>query len=975
GPITLAGSALLANDSGVGLTIASVSGTSAQGAAVSLVGGNIVYDPRAQIQALKTGATVTDSFTYTIADASGATASSTVTVTVTGVNDAPTGLRLSSTRVAAREPNATVGRLTTSDPDAGDTFTYTILSGGDGAQFVVVGDELRAAGAGIDAPNLATRTLTIRTTDQDGLSVDRPFTIEVSAANRSPQPASFAAAGGSVAENSANGTLVGTVTATDPDPGATLTFSLVNNAGGRFAIDGATGRLTVANGSLLDFEAAASHAITVQVNDGELVSLTDLTVRVTNVDESPGAASFTAGGTVPENSSNGTVVGTVAATDPDLGTGVTYSLTDNAGGRFAIDATTGVVTVADGTLLDFETATSHNITVEARGGTITVEVGDRTTTVAGSTRATTLTIAVTDVAEGPVNNPPVAAADTIITNVPSGDIFSVPVSALLANDTDANGDVLSITAVSESSAQIDSVTLGSGSVAVDTSTGFQPGGALAVFTYTLSDGRGGTAIGTVTANAISGALLTGTAASEIFIGGASNDTVTAGGGNDIAFGNSGNDTISGRADSDTLDGGDGNDTIAGGAGNDSVCGGDGDDTLFGGGNASDGSASGGGGGSGSGDDGVGLDGDDYLCGGAGNDTLSGGAGNDSLIGDIGTDTATYATAGSAVTVSLAVTSAQNTGGAGTDTLSGIENLTGSDFADTLTGDGADNTLTGGEGNDTLDGGGGNDMLVGRDDNDLLTGGAGNDTLDGGKGNDTLDGGADNDTLDGGKGNDTLDGGAGNDTLDGGDDTDTANYATATSGVTVSLATTSSQNTGGAGTDTLSEIENLIGSGSADTLTGTSGTNLLAGGGGDDTLSGGGGADTLRGEAGNDLIIVPNTSFQSIAGGAGTDTLRLSGSGLTLDLTAIANDRLTGLEQIDITGTGNNTLKLNVQEVLDLSDTSNQLLVLGNSGDKVEAAGQGWVAGGTQTISGETYQSYTSGSATLLVDTDVTRNIS
>src|SRR5436190_14289111 len=94
-----------------------------------------------------------------------------------------------------------------------------------------------------------------------------------------------------------------------------------------------------------------------------------------------------------------------------------------------------------------------------------------------------------------------------------------------------------------------------------------------------------------------------------------------------------------------------------------------------------------------------------------------GAGDDTLSGDNGTDTASYADAGSGVTVSLAIATAQNTDGAGTDTLSSIENLVGSAYADTLTGDSGDNVLVGGSGNDALNGGAGNDTLDGGDGTD------------------------------------------------------------------------------------------------------------------------------------------------------------------------------------------------------------------------------------------------------------------
>ena len=59
--------------------------------------------------------------------------------------------------------------------------------------------------------------------------------------------------GGSVAENAVNGTATGTVTGADPDAGATLSYSLTNDAGGRFAINATTGAITVANGTLLNY--------------------------------------------------------------------------------------------------------------------------------------------------------------------------------------------------------------------------------------------------------------------------------------------------------------------------------------------------------------------------------------------------------------------------------------------------------------------------------------------------------------------------------------------------------------------------------------------------------------------------------------------------------------------------------------------------------------------------------------------------
>ncbi len=154
-------------------------------------------------------------------------------------------------------------------------------------------------------------------------------------------------------------------------------------------------------------------------------------------------------------------------------------------------------------------------------------------------------------------------------------------------------------------------------------------------------------------------------------------------------------------------------------GNDVLYGGDGDDFLYGG----------------DGDDSLSGDaGNDKLYGGTGNDTLIGGAGADLLDGGAGTDLASYAASTAGVSVNL--TTGLGAGGdAAGDTLTGIENVTGSAFDDTLTGDSGANVLDGGAGNDLLDGGAGNDSLYGGAGNDTLIGGAGSDVLDGGAGTD------------------------------------------------------------------------------------------------------------------------------------------------------------------------------------------------------------------------------------------------
>jgi Ca2+-binding RTX toxin-like protein len=409
---------------------------------------------------------------------------------------------------------------------------------------------------------------------------------------------------------------------------------------------------------------------------------------------------------------------------------------------------------------------------------------------------------------------------------------------------------------------------------------------------------------------------------DVLEGGEGNDTLIGSGGNDTLSGGAGNDFLTGDdalsssvvgvfSGDDNLDGGDGDDSLLGGKGNDTIVGGAGNDLLFGGEGAD------------VMDGGVGID---YLSGGAGNDTyivdtgdttvelagggidtvqsavtwilaaevenltltgaaaingtgnalnntLSSAAGNNVLDGGLGVDTLSYASAASGVSVSLALTVAQNTGGAGTDTVSNFEHLTGSAFNDTLTGDAGANTLIGGAGNDTMAGGLGNDTYEVKEAGDVVienvgegsdavwayvnyTLGANIETLvlSNAVGNMIGTGNALNNTIIGSNGNDTLDGGAGNDNLNGAAGFDTLSYASAASGVSVSLALTAAQNTGGAGTDTVSNFEHLTGSAFNDSLTGDAGANTLIGGAGNDTMTGGLGNDTYEVKQAGDVVV-------------------------------------------------------------------------------------------------------------------------
>lgn len=311
-----------------------------------------------------------DQQTYSIrvrsTDANGLTFEQTFVITITTENSAPTAIQLSDAAVDENSAAGTVvGNLSTTDPNSGDAHVYTLVEGtGDtgNASFTIVGNELRTVG-NLDFEAQSTYSVRVRSTDQFGLSVDEVFTIDVNNVNE--EPTGVQLSNSSVAENSAVDTVIGQLTAEDPDAGNTHTFALIDGDG---STDNALFNISgnqLQTSSVLDFEAKSSYSIRVQVTDqgGETFEQT-LTITATDVNEQPTEVALS-DSNIPENEPVGTVVGSLSTTDPDAGDTFIYTLVDGTGSTDNASFTIDGNQVKSAAVFDQSTQSSYSIRVRA----------------------------------------------------------------------------------------------------------------------------------------------------------------------------------------------------------------------------------------------------------------------------------------------------------------------------------------------------------------------------------------------------------------------------------------------------------------------------------------------------------------------------------------------------------------------------------------------------------------------------------
>jgi hypothetical protein len=188
---------------------------------------------------------------------------------------------------------------------------------------------------------------------------------------RNNQPPQFADRSFTVAENSPIGTVVGQITANDPDAGQTVTYEFLDNAG-PFAIDSLTGTIRVANAQPWDFESSSPFIIRVRASDSltpPASTTRNVTISPSDVNEPPAIAAQQF--TIAENSPNGTQIGTIAASDPDGGPAGTLTYSIGAGGPtnvFSLNPNTGILTVLDSSRIDFEQQSTWTFPVVVRDG-------------------------------------------------------------------------------------------------------------------------------------------------------------------------------------------------------------------------------------------------------------------------------------------------------------------------------------------------------------------------------------------------------------------------------------------------------------------------------------------------------------------------------------------------------------------------------------------------------------------------------
>jgi hypothetical protein len=355
-------------------------------------------------------------------DASSLTFEKAFAITIVNSNEAPTDISLSASAIPENQSsNTVVGTLSSSDPDAGDSFVYSLVSGTgstDNASFNISGNNLRTSSS-FNYESKSSYSIRIRTTDALGLNVEKAFVITVTDVNEAPTDISLS--NSTIAEGLPIGSLVGTFSSTDPDAGNTFTYTLVSGTGstdnGSFTISG--GQLL--SNAIFDYETKSSYSIRVRTNDGSLGFSKIFTITIVFSNQAPTDISLSST-SIAENQPVNTVVGLLSTTDPNSGDSFTYSLVAGAGSTDNSSFNISGNQLRSSAVFDMETKSSYSVRIRTSDGSLTFEKAFTITVTFSNQSPTDISLSINTISENLAANSIVGLLSTTDPN--AGDTYT-----------------------------------------------------------------------------------------------------------------------------------------------------------------------------------------------------------------------------------------------------------------------------------------------------------------------------------------------------------------------------------------------------------------------------------------------------------------------------------------------------------------------------------------------------------------------
>ncbi len=379
-------------------------------------------------------------------DGKGGTAALLISVSVTNVNEAPSAVALSNSAVDENTDTSagySIGTLSSSDVDTGDSFSYSIVGGADAAVFSIGGassNELILSDGLLDYETQAFYQVTVRSTDAGGLSHDQSFSITINNLNEAPTINSSAIT--SATQDTAYSY---TLSSSDVD-GDALSISattlpawltLTDNGDGTALLSGTPGNAEVGN-----------HNVVIEVSDGVLTTSQSFTINVANVNDAPQITSSA----ITSATQDSAYSYTLSSSDID-GDALSISattlpawlvLTDNGDGTALLSGTPGnaevgnhnvVIEVSDGVL-----TTSQSFTISVANVNDAPQITSSASVKAAENQTAVTTVTATDVDGDPLSYSITGGADSALFSISSGGVLSFNSAPDFENPTDANSD-------------------------------------------------------------------------------------------------------------------------------------------------------------------------------------------------------------------------------------------------------------------------------------------------------------------------------------------------------------------------------------------------------------------------------------------------------------------------------------------------------------------------------------------------------